>query len=105
MATARIELAAEVLEDFERIVAHLEAQDVTEATARVASIIEAVQVLANSPLVGRPAKAGKRELVIGTKRTGFVALYRYVPRLETVFLLAVRAQRERGFKRRRRRSG
>jgi toxin ParE1/3/4 len=97
----RIELAPEVLDDFGRIVTHLENRGAKDVATRVASIVRAVQVLADSPLVGRPAKGGKRELVIGKKGSGFVALYRYVPKLETVFVLAVRAQRESGVKRRR----
>ena len=44
-------------------------------------------------------KNGKRELVIGRGTRGYVALYRYVPALDTVFVLAVQAQREAGFKR------
>ena len=42
---------------------------------------------------------GKRELIIGRARRGYVALYRYVSAIDTVFVLAVRAQREDGFKR------
>jgi hypothetical protein len=44
-------------------------------------------------------KDGKRELVIGRATGGYVALYRYVAAIDTVFVLAVRAQREDGFKR------
>lgn len=44
-------------------------------------------------------KDGKRELVIRRATRGYVALYRYVAAIDTVFVLAVRAQREDGFKR------
>ena len=40
-----------------------------------------------------------RELVIGRGSRGYVALYRYVAQIDTVFLLAVRGQRESGYKR------
>jgi plasmid stabilization system protein ParE len=53
----------------------------------------------HSPQIGRPVKDGKRELVIGRATRGYVALYRYVAAIDTVFVLAVRAQREDGFKR------
>ena len=43
-------------------------------------------------------KDGKRELVIGRATRGYVALYRYVAVIDTVFVLAVRAQREDGYK-------
>ena len=62
-------------------------------------ILEAVQILTHSPLIGRPVKDGNRELVIGRAARGYVALYRYVAAIDTVFLLAVRAQREEGYKR------
>ena len=46
-----------------------------------------------------PVKDGKRELVIGCITQGYLALYRYVAAIDTVFVLAIRAQREDGFKR------
>ena len=95
---ARIELASEVFDDFERFFEHIAGFDPGSARARVLEIIEAVQVLANSPLIGRPVKGGKRELVIGRGSRGYVALYRYVSEIDTVFLLAVRSQRESGYK-------
>jgi len=39
-------------------------------------------------------EGGKRELVIGRGPRGYLALYRYVPEADTVFLLAVRNHRE-----------
>ncbi|MBL8314250.1 MAG: type II toxin-antitoxin system RelE/ParE family toxin [Rubrivivax sp.] len=64
----------------------------------IAEIVQAVQVLEHSPLIGRPVKGGKRELVIGRASHGYVALYRFVAAIETVFVLAVRSQRESGYK-------
>jgi toxin ParE1/3/4 len=61
--------------------------------------LQAVQVLSTSPLIGRPIRGGKRELVIGRASRGYVALYRYVAEIDTVFVLAVRNQRESGYKR------
>lgn len=58
-------------------------------------------MLANSPRIGRPVGGGKRELVIGTGTRGYVALYRFVPAVDTVLVLTFRSQRESGFKRRR----
>jgi plasmid stabilization system protein ParE len=93
----RIEFAPEVLDDFDRFVAHMERHEVEDIPGRIEEIIEAVQVLSHSPLIGRPAKDGKRELVIGQGSRGYVALYRYLAGIETVFILALRAQRESGF--------
>ena len=94
---ARIELAPEILDDFDRVFDHIAAFDVGEAPARIEEILQAVQILATSPLIGRPAKGEKRELVIGRGSRGYVALYRYVPEVDTVFLLAIRGQREAGY--------
>ena len=96
---SRIELAPEVGEDFERILDHLASHEVTHAADRLVEIIEAIGVLATNPLIGRPSTHGKRELVIGCGSHGYLALYRYVERIDTVFVLAVRAQREAGFAR------
>ena len=93
----RIELAPEVADDFDRIVAHLEMHAATDGAERLREIVAALDVLQTSPLIGRPAAGGKRELVIGRPSHGYVALYRYVPDIDIVFVLAVRAQREAGF--------
>lgn len=94
---ARIEAAPEVLDDFDRFFEHLARHDVPDAPGRLAEILQAVEVLKTSPLIGRPVQGGKRELVIGQGSHGYVAMYRYVPEVDTVFLLAVRNQREAGY--------
>jgi toxin ParE1/3/4 len=96
---ARIELAPEVLGDFDRFIDHLIRFEVADATARIAEIVEALQILAHSPLIGRKVKGGKRELVIGQDSHGYIALYRFVSDIDTVFALALRGQRESGYKR------
>ena len=94
----RIELAPEVFYDFDRFFEHIAQFDPGAAPQRIGEILEAIQILSHSPLIGRPVKDGKRELVIGRATRGYVALYRYVAAIDTVFLLAVRAQRESGYK-------
>ncbi len=94
----RIEVAPQVLDDFDRIFDHIAQFNVGSAPERIAEIVEAIQVLARSPLLGRPAKDGKRELVIARGGRGYVALYRYVAQIDAVFVLAVRAQREAGYR-------
>lgn len=96
---AHIELAPEILDDFDRILDHLARFAVADAQARIAEIMQAAQILTHSPLIGRPARDGKRELVIGRDSRGYIALYRYVASIDTVFVLAIRAQREQGYKR------
>jgi len=94
----RIELAPEVLDDIDRFLDHLEQHEVANVADRAGEILEAIQILSRSPLIGRPVGDGKRELVIGKGNRGYVALYRYLAGIETVFILALRAQRESGFK-------
>ena len=72
---------------------------VADAPARIGEIVQALQILTHSPLIGRPVKGGKRELVIGREPRGYVALYRFVANIDTVFVLAIRSQRESGYKR------
>lgn len=96
---ARIELAPEVFDDFDRFIDHLLQFSVEDAPARIGLIIDAMQVLTHSPEIGRKVKDGKRELVIGQGSRGYLALYRFVPEIDTVFVLAVRSQRESGYKR------
>ena len=43
------------------------------------------------------ARGDLRELVIGRRARGYVALYRYVPAVDTVFVLAIRGQKEAGY--------
>lgn len=96
---ARIELAPEVLDDFDRFFDHIAQYDPGGAPERIGGILDALQILTHSPLIGRPVQGGLRELVIGRAARGYVALYHYVAALDTVFVLAVRSQREAGFKR------
>ena len=95
---SRIELAPEVLEDFERFLDHLARFEADDAPGRIAELIQALEVLEHSPYIGRPVGGGNRELVIGQGSRGYVALYRYVPDVDIVFVLAVRSQREAGYR-------
>ena len=97
----RVELAREVFDDFDRILDHLARFEVEDAPARIGEIAQAVQILTHSPLIGRPVRGDKRELVIGRHSHGYVALYRFVVSLDTAFILAIRSQRESGYKRER----
>jgi len=90
-------LAPEIRDDFDRILDHLAKYQVENPGLRIREIIEALNVLEHNPLIGRPVSNDKRELVIGRRSHGYVALYRYVAKIDTVFVLAVRSQREAGY--------
>ncbi len=92
----RVRLAPGVLDDLDRIIAHLHQHEVEAADARGTEIISALDVLADNPMIGRPAGDDRRELLIGRDARGHVALYRHLPVIDTVLVLAIRAQREGG---------
>jgi plasmid stabilization system protein ParE len=94
---ARVELAPEVADDFDRILEHLLEHEAAEARSRIADIVRAIDVLERNPLIGRVVRADLRELVIGRRSRGYVALYRYVAVLDTAFVLAIRGQKEAGY--------
>jgi len=94
---SRIELASEVEDDLDRILEHLSAHQAADAPSRIEDIVGAIDVLERNPLIGRPARADLRELVIGRPVRGYVALYRYVAELDTGFVLAIRGQKEAGY--------
>ena len=94
---ARIELAPEIRDDFDRILDHLSEFAVADARGRIRGIIQAIDVLQHNPLIGRAVSADTRELVIGRRTRGYVALYRYIEQIDTVFVLAIRSQREAGY--------
>lgn len=96
---SRVELAPELVEDFDRIYDHLTQHESVDITKRIQEIVEAIAVLERNPLIGRPAASGMRELVIGRRSRGYVALYQYIEVIDTVFVLAVRSQREAGYPR------
>lgn len=94
--STRIELAPEIAGDFDRILNHLLEHEVSDPAARIQDIVSAIDVLGTSPLIGRPAENGLKELVIGRGVRGYVALYRYSEDLDVVFVLAIRGQPEAG---------
>jgi toxin ParE1/3/4 len=96
---AQVVLQEEVLDDFDRFLDHLFQHGVEDPVERIREITDALRVLQTSPLIGRRTAEGLRELVIGTGARGYVALYEYDPERNVVFVLAVRSQKEAGYKR------
>jgi plasmid stabilization system protein ParE len=80
--------------DIERAFEFLAERDPYAASAAVAAIRNAVNVLVEHPLIGRATYEPTRELVISFGRSGYVALYRYRPERDEVRILAIRHQRE-----------
>ena len=93
----KVELAPEVRDDIERILVHLAHYEVAASGRRIEEIIQAIAVLEHNPLIGRPLGSGKRELIIGQQTHGYLALYKYIPDIDTAFILAIRSQKELGY--------
>ena len=96
---ASVEFAEAVLDDFNRIAAHLHKHEAENASSRLSVIVSAMDVLASNPCIGRPVEDGRRELIIGEGAHGYLALYAFVDVVDTVLVLALRSQREAAYTR------
>lgn len=86
------------LEDLERIFDFTRDLDLEWALSQIRRVRRAVEILDEHPLIGRRVSGELRELVISSGKTGFVALYQYEELDDLVRILAVRHQREAGFR-------
>lgn len=75
------------------------ARTVEDNPQRTSELLDALHALTHVPLIGRKVRGGQRELVIGQDARAYVALYPFMPGIDTAFVLAVGSQREDGFKR------
>lgn len=93
----KIEFDAGVLDDYDRIVVHLQLHGIPDVDSRIEDIVRAIDVLKHNPLIGRPVNSIARELIIGRDAKGYVVLYTYAMEIDSVFVLAIRSQRESGY--------
>ena len=84
----------QALDQLERLVEFLLEEDPSAATSAKQAIVSGVDVLGEHPLVGRHVAGELRELLISFGRTGYVALYRFIPSRSIVRILGFRHQRE-----------
>jgi plasmid stabilization system protein ParE len=111
---ARVVYSTNALANLERAFDYLEPLAPEAGHAAVEAIRSAVEMLEHHPMIGRIVvgapwgapqadlsrhrlgeRAGDlRELVISFGRTGYVALYRFLPGRDLVRVLAIRHQRE-----------
>jgi plasmid stabilization system protein ParE len=95
---ARIALEESAKDDVIRLVEFLLAEDPAAAAETNDLIFGALAVLQQHPLIGRPVEDDLRELVISRGRSGYVALYEYLEPDDLVVVMAIRHQRESGFR-------
>lgn len=87
------------LADLERIFDFNLEQELDWALLQIAKIQSAVTILEEHPHIGRPVdRTELRELVISVGKTGYIALYQYAEHDGLVRVLAVRHQREAGYR-------
>ena len=96
---ARVQFASRVADDFDRFIEHMARFKVRNPAARIRQITEGINVLAQSPLMRRLVEDVDRELVIRRRSHSYVVRYRFEASADTVFILAIRSQREAGYKR------
>lgn len=91
---ARVVYSENALGSLERAFAFLAEHDRGAAMHAAVAIGNAVEILADHPLIGRRIEGEIRELVISYGRTGYIALYRFLPEHGLIRILAIRHQRE-----------
>jgi plasmid stabilization system protein ParE len=95
---AELVYAPQALADLERLSDFLLETDPQAAHDTALLIFEALEILVQHPEMGRKVHLGQRELVISRGRTGYLALYRFLPLIDRILVLALRHQRESGYK-------
>jgi|SRR5213593_1921822 len=90
--------APRALADIERLIDYLIEKEQTVAMATAEVIMDAITVLSEHPLIGRPVEEGLRDLVISRGRSGYLALYRFDLAKDRVLILSIRHQREGGYR-------
>lgn len=88
----------QALLDLERLSDFLLETDPQAAQDTVVLIFGALEILVMHPEIGRRVHFGQRELVISRGRTGYLALYRFLPHIDRVLVLALRHQRASGYR-------
>ncbi|OIP15336.1 MAG: addiction module toxin RelE [Comamonadaceae bacterium CG_4_9_14_3_um_filter_60_33] len=89
---------AQALTDLERLSDFLLKTDPQAAQDTATLIFDALEILVQHPEIGRKVHFGQRELVISRGRTGYLALYRFLPHIDRILVLALRHQRESGYR-------
>ena len=95
---AQVVYSARLLAHSERAFQFLRDKHPAAAQDAVSAIQSAIDNLSAHPLIGRRIEGELRELVISYGHTGYVAIYRFVVSQDEVRILAIRHQRELGFR-------
>lgn len=94
---AQVVYTQNALANLERAFAYLAEHDPAAAADAAVAIRKAAEILSDHPLIGRRVEGEIRELVISYGKTGYIALYRFLPEQGLIRILALRHQRELDF--------
>lgn len=81
-------------DDLEQIFDYFTRNCAIDSAARMAELSARLNILAHTPLLGKPLAQHRRELLIGKRRQIYAVEYEYVPRLDTVFIVSIRSRRQ-----------
>lgn len=96
---SRLVIAPRALLDMDRLTDFLqEGGDHQAARNTLPILLDGLALLKQHPLIGHTVEQGLRELVLSRGRSGYVALYDFNPGRDTVVVLAIRHQREGGYR-------
>ncbi len=95
-----IVFAEEAFDDLEKIFDFNFERDPATAFTHIDAVRSAVLLLEAHPNIGRPIGAGStlKELVISHGQTGYIALYEHAPAEDLIRIVAIRHQREAGYR-------
>ena len=87
-------LSESAAQDLEELCDFLLERFPEHAVQTVDTVVNALNVLTEHPLMGRSIGQGLRELVISRGRSGYLALYEFDPVTDIAVVHAIRHQRE-----------
>ena len=85
------------IDDIDRLADFLREDDPAAAVETYQLLARGLALLEQHPLIGYEVERGWRQLVISRGRSGYLALYEYLPALDRVVVHRIRHQREAGF--------
>jgi plasmid stabilization system protein ParE len=94
---AKVVVSVKAGDDIVRLIEFLAEENPQWAAEAMAVIHDGIGILADHPLIGRPADLGLKELVISRGRSGYLAFYDFDEDVDLVMILALRHQREAGY--------
>lgn len=93
----RVYLSEAALDDLIRLEEFLSQSDDPLTGDLLDYVLDALQVLAHQPCIGRPVSGGLRELIISRGRRGYLARYEFDELRDLVRVARIRHQREAGY--------